>query len=91
MKADDVLRAMRAEMCLETRELAIEVWQHVFGRIKPAGLRHLPISPVEAERLRVVCRTVLMALDRAERASPVHFEEVPAPKKRVQHRRRSKA
>jgi hypothetical protein len=77
MTSDDVLRALRAEQNLATRKLAAEVWRHLFGRTKPASLRNLPISPVEAERMRGVLRTLMVALSVAERAFPSCFHLVP--------------
>ncbi|HMI86920.1 MAG TPA: hypothetical protein VK550_22655 [Polyangiaceae bacterium] len=74
MKSDDVLRALRAEQNLATRELAHDVFRHVLGSVKTRRTRHLPISPVEAQRIRGVCLTLLAALDAAEQVAPSHFE-----------------
>ena len=69
----EVMDAIIAETCSPSD--AIQMFDKLMEclRPEPDAARHLPLSTLEVERLRVALRTISDALDVAQSRKPAHF------------------
>lgn len=78
MTPGEVMNSVIADPRLDfhTRQDAVQLWSWIVGCVKPEGMNHMPLSPLEFERARLMLRVVLESVTATRATNPVHFRIV---------------